>query len=104
MARADDDFYPQVFVSSMGPERGFPEERVSEARERLRATLSRLEEGLDGREYLVDGFSLADIAHAGNFGRLHELEERGVVSLTDYPNVASWVERVEARQSFKAAG
>ncbi len=104
MDRADDDFYPQVFVSGMGRKRGFPEERVSEARERLKATLSRLEEGLEGREYLVNGFSLADIAHAGNFRRLRELEASGVVPLADYPNVASWMGRIEARQSFRAAG
>jgi glutathione S-transferase len=104
MARADDDFYPQVFVSSMGRERGFSEERVSEALEKLKATLSRLEERLEAREYLADGFSLADVAHAGNFVRLHELEQNHTVSLADYPNVASWIERIEARESFEAAG
>ncbi len=104
MARADEDFYPQVFVSSMGRERGFPQERISEAKDKLKVTLSRLEDRLEGSEYLAGGFSLADVAHAGNFVRLHELEEKGVVSLVDYPNVASWMERVEARESFKAAG
>jgi len=104
MARADDDFYPQVFVSSMGRERGFSEERISETLEKLKATLSRLEGGLEGREYLADSFSLADIAHAGNFVRLHELEQNGTISLADYPNVASWMERIEARESFEAAG
>jgi glutathione S-transferase len=103
MARAD-DFYPQVFVSSMGRIRGFPEERISEAQEKLKATLSRLEGGLEGREYLADSFSLADIAHAGNFVRLRELEQDGTIPLTDYPNVASWMERIEARESFEAAG
>jgi glutathione S-transferase len=104
MARADEDFYPQVFVSSMGRERGFPQERISEAQEKLVVTLARLEDRLEGSEYLADGFSLADIAHAGNFVRLHELEENGTVSLADYPNVVSWMARIEARGSFKAAG
>ena len=104
MARADEDFYPQVFVSSMGHERGFPQERITEAKEKLKVTLSRLEDSLEGSEYLADGFSLADIAHAGNFVRLHELEENGTVSLLDYPNVASWMERIEAHESFRAAG
>jgi len=104
MARADDDFYPQVFVSSMGRTRGFPEERISEAQEKLKVTLSRLEEGLEGGEYLADGFSLANIAHAGNFVRLHELEQNGTISLADYPNVASWMKRIEAHESFEAAG
>ncbi len=104
MARADDDFYPQVFVSSMGRERGFSEERISEALEKLKATLSRLEEGLEDREYLAGGLSLADVAHAGNFVRLRELEEGGTVSLAEYPNLASWMARIEARKSFGAAG
>jgi glutathione S-transferase len=104
MVRADDDFYPQVFVSSMGRKRGFSEERISEAQEKLKATLSRLEEGLEGNEYLANSFSLADIAHAGNFVRLHELEQNGTISLADYPNVASWMERIEAHESFEAAG
>jgi glutathione S-transferase len=104
MARADEDFYPQVFVSSMGRERGFPQGRISEAQEKLVVTLARLEDRLEGSEYLADGFSLADIAHAGNFVRLHELEENGTVSLADYPNVVSWMARIEARGSFKAAG
>lgn len=62
-----------------------------------------LDEIFEGSEYLADGFSLADIAHAGNFVRLQEPEENGTVSLLDYPNAASWMEKIEARESFKAA-
>jgi glutathione S-transferase len=36
--------------------------------------------------------------------RLRELEEDGTVSLADYPNVTAWMERIEARESFRAAG
>jgi glutathione S-transferase len=72
MASADDAFYPAVFVASVGRERGFSEERVSEALGRLRTVLSGLEERLEGRDYLAGRFSLADIAHAGNLVRLRE--------------------------------
>ena len=99
--------YPAVlFVASVGRERGFPEERVSEAREKLKATLARLEERLgDGRQYLAGGgFSLADVAHAGNFVRPRQLEEEGDLALSDYPQVVAWVGRTEARNSFRAAG
>jgi glutathione S-transferase len=58
---------------------------------------------LEGRDYLADEFSLADVAHAGNFVRLRELEERGEVALEEYPNVAAWMERLEGRKSYKAA-
>lgn len=106
MLSADSNFYPAVFVASVGRERGFSEESVSEARENLKGTLAGLEERLgDGREYLAGGsFSLADVAHAGNFVRLRQLEEEGALAMRDYPNVAAWVERIEARDSFRAAG
>jgi glutathione S-transferase len=103
MAFADTDFFPAVFVASVGRERGFSEERISEALEKLRAALGRLEERLKDRDYLAAELSLADIAHAGNFVRLRELEERGGISLDEYPNVAAWMERLEDRKSYEAA-
>src|SRR5918992_3792367 len=103
MAFADTDFFPAVFVASVGRERGFPEARISEALEKLKVALGRLEERLRGRGYLAGEFSLADVAHAGNFVRLRELEERGEVSLDEYPNVAAWMGRLERRKSYEAA-
>ena len=103
MAFADTDFFPAVFVASVGRDRRFSEDRISEAFEKLEAALRKLEERLEGREYLADEFSLADVAHAGNFVRLRELEERGEASLETYPNVAAWMERLEARTSYEAA-
>jgi glutathione S-transferase len=103
MASADDHFFPAVFVVSVGRERGFSEERISEAFGKLKTALSKLEGRLDGRDYLADEFSLADIAHAGNFVRLRELERRGEISLKDYPNLRAWMERLEERESYKAA-
>jgi glutathione S-transferase len=104
LVSADDNFFPAVFVASVGRERGVSEEQISEALERLKRTLAALEERLTGREYLADGSSLADVAHAGNFIRLRELEEEGEIELSGYPNVVGWMERIEARESFKAAG
>jgi glutathione S-transferase len=103
MAFADTDFFPAVFVASVGRDRGFPEARISEAFEKLKAALQKLEERLQDRDYLAGEFSLADIAYAGNFVRLRELEERGEVSFEDYPSVAAWMERLESRDSYEAA-
>jgi glutathione S-transferase len=103
MASADTDFFPAVFIASVGRDRGFSEERISEAFEKLKTTLAALEEHLDGGEYLAGEFSLADIAYAGNFVRLRELEESGEVSLEGYPNVTAWIQRIESRESYKAA-
>jgi len=102
MASAD-DFFSVVFAASVGRERGLSEERVSEALGKLEIMLAELEERLREREYLVGGFSLADVAYAGNFVRLRELAQKGVVALTGYPNVVSWMERIEARESYKAS-
>ena len=103
MAFAGTDFFPEVFVASVGRERGYQEVRISEAFEKLETALRKLEERLEGRDYLADEFSLADIAHAGNFVRLHELEDRGEVSLQKYPGVAAWIQRLEDRDSYRAA-
>ena len=103
MAFADTDFFPAVFVASVGRERGFSEERISEAFEKLKTALGKLEERLKDRDYLANEFSLADIAHAGNFVRLRELEERGEIELSRYPNVTAWIQRIKSRESYKAA-
>jgi glutathione S-transferase len=103
MAFADTTFFPALFVASVGRERGFSEERISEALEKLKTALQILEEQLKDRDYLADEYSLADIAHAGNFVRLRELEERGEVALYRYPNVEAWMERLESRESYKTA-
>jgi glutathione S-transferase len=103
MAFADDYFFPFIFRIRMGSQRGFSEEQIQEAREKLQEALSRLERQLEGKDYLMGEYTLADIAHAGNFHRLRELAERGDVPLQKYPNVAAWMERVESRESYKAA-
>jgi len=61
MAFADTDFFPAVFVASVGREKGFSEERISEALAKLQAALGKLEERLKDRDYLADELSLADI-------------------------------------------
>jgi glutathione S-transferase len=52
---------------------------------------------------LVGEYTLADIAHAGNFHRLRELAERGEVLFGGCPNVTAWMGRVESRESYKAS-
>jgi glutathione S-transferase len=103
MAFADDYFFPFIFRAHMGLQRGFSEEQIQEAKEKLDNALSRLEHQLEGRQYLMGEYTLADIAHAGNFHRLRELAERGDIPLHKYPNVIAWMERVESRGSYKSA-
>src|SRR3712207_4787783 len=81
MAFADDYFFPFIFSIRMGSQRGFSEEQVQEAKEKLQDSRSRLERQLEGKEYLMGEYTLADISHAGNFHRLRELVESGDVLL-----------------------
>jgi glutathione S-transferase len=101
MAFADDYFFPSVYRVRMGLQRGYSEDEIQEAMEKLNVSLSHLEHQLEDREYLVGQYTLADIAHAGNFHRLRELAKGGEVPLHKYPNVMAWMERVESRESYK---
>ncbi len=103
MAYADDYFFPSVFGVRVGPQRGYSEERIREAKGKLDDALSRLEQQLEGRKYLIGEYTLADIAHAGNFHRLREMAEGGDVALHEYPNVVAWMGLVEGRESYKVS-
>jgi glutathione S-transferase len=103
MAFADDYFFPSVYRVRMGLQRGYSEDEIEEAMEKLDDSLSRLEHQLEGRQYLLGEYTLADIAHAGNFHRLRQLAKSGEVSLEKYPSVVAWMRRVESRESYKAS-
>jgi glutathione S-transferase len=102
MAFADDYFFPSVYRVRMGLQRGYSEDEIQEAKEKLYDALSRLEHQLDGK-YLVGEYTLADIAHAGNFHRLGVLAKSDEVGLEKYPRVMVWIERVESRESYEAS-
>lgn len=93
----------RFYAVRMGPQREYSEEQIREAKGKLDDALSRLERQLEGRQYLTGEYSLADIAHAGNFHRLREMAEGGDVPLHKYPNVTAWMERVEGRKSYRAS-
>jgi glutathione S-transferase len=101
MAFADDYFFPSIYRVRMGLQRGYSEDEIQEAKEKLDDALSRLEHQLEGQQYLTGEYTLADIAHAGNFQRLRVLAKSGEVPLHEYPNVMSWMDRVEGRESYK---
>jgi glutathione S-transferase len=103
MAFANEYFFPAIFGVRIDPQRGFSEDQIREANDKLKDALLRLEHRLESRQYLVGEYTLADIAHARNFHRLRELAERGDVPLGGHPNLAAWIERVEGRESYKAS-
>ena len=103
MAFADDYFFPSVYGVRMGPQRGYSDDEIQEAKEKLHDALWRLERQLEGGECLAREYTLADITHAGNFQRLRALAKSGEVPLHEYPNVVGWMERIERRESYKAS-
>src|SRR5215218_11371242 len=103
MAFADDYFFPSVYRVRMGLQRGYSEDEIQEAREKLYDALSRLERQLESGEYLVGEYTLADIAHAGNFHRLRVLAKSGEVPPHKYPKVMAWMERVGSKESYKTS-
>jgi glutathione S-transferase len=68
--------------------------------ERGKAALQRLEDGLDGQDFLVgDRLTLADIALVAYTRVAHE----GGFDLNDYPRVKAWVARVETALGIEPA-
>jgi glutathione S-transferase len=103
MAFADDYFFPSIYRVRTGVQRGYSEDEIQEATDKLDDALSRLEHQLEGKKCLVGEYTLADIAHAGNFHRLRILAKSGEVTLHKYPNVRGWIEQVASRESYKAS-
>ena len=107
LASADDDFFPAVFVAGVGRERGFSEDRISEALEKLKAALGAfgaLEERL--RRSRVPCGRVLPRRHSPRrqLVRLRELAEKCDIALADYLDVAAWMQRIKAREGYKAAG
>jgi glutathione S-transferase len=67
------------------------------ARKELERFLPVLESALEGRDWLEQEFSLADIAYAPHF----QLIAEGGFSFAPYPRVAGWLERLWARPAWQ---
>ena len=61
--------------------------------------LAVLEIGLAGKDWISGDLSVADFALASTF--MYRVQSD--ISLDDLPNVAAWIERLEARASWKEA-
>jgi glutathione S-transferase len=88
----------RVFKARFGM--GAPDEAAAEAS--LKETyrfLAVLEARLGGRDWVVKDLSLADFALATTF----VYRKPAGISLDEFPAVAAWIERVEARPSWQRA-
>jgi len=73
---------------------------VTAAKNEIAACFDRIEKELEGKEYLVGTFSLADIAFMANI----ELLDRFQVPVdAKYKNTIAWIAHLKARPSFAAS-
>jgi glutathione S-transferase len=73
------------------------QEALEEKRRGGYVALDALEHGLaDGRDFLADGFSIADIAL---YAYTHVADEGGF-DLAGYPKIEAWIERVAAQPGY----
>lgn len=77
-----------------------PDPQAAEnGRKELSRYLPVLESALAGREWLENGFSLADIAYAPHFAMLAD----GGFDFAPYPRLAGWLDRLRARPAWRRA-
>ncbi|MBL4616847.1 MAG: glutathione S-transferase N-terminal domain-containing protein [Robiginitomaculum sp.] len=82
--------------------RGYADEKIPYAIDRYTNEVNRLygvmDRRLEGREYLADEYSIADMAC---WGWVFPYERQGQ-DLADFPNLKDWFERVGEREAVKA--
>lgn len=92
------ELHKAVFIPLLTP--GSPEGARAFARQRVPARLGLLETHLDGRDHLLDRFSVADAyltTVLGNWSR------PAGISLTEWPTLAAYVGRMQERPSVARA-
>jgi GST-like protein len=72
---------------------------VTEGRDDVDRSLRAIEARLEGREYLADRFSLAEIAIAPTLSAAPMLG----IDLGRFPGVAAWMQRITGRPAWKKA-
>jgi glutathione S-transferase len=100
----DNSFIPSadfVIVQLNKPEAERDQERLKRYQLEIQRGLGRLEGLLEGQEYLVGLFSLADVAFVP---RALVLPQLGVEVDPRLRNVTAWIERLRERTSVKRLG
>ena len=98
---ADNSFIPQINVLATELSKAadqIDQERIQRYRSDLVRVLEFLDRHLEGKEYLVQEFSLADVAFVP---RLLVLEPLGVTVPESLTNVMAWIERLGQRPSVQ---
>jgi glutathione S-transferase len=90
-----------IIYETRKPEGERDNQRIENAKGQISASFDRLENELQGKEYLAGTFSLADIAFMANFDFLDRF---GIaVDAGKHRNTAAWIARLKARPSYAAS-
>ena len=100
----DSHFNPycvHIIYEMRKPEGERDAQRIDNAKAQIGACFDRIENELQGKEYLAGTFSLADIAFMANFDFL----DRFAISVdaNKYRNTVAWIARLKARPSYAAS-
>jgi len=92
----------RYIVQYLFPQNGVPDRAaIDAALPAMENAVATLERQLDGRDYLLGGFSVADLFYGPLLFYVSTLPEGGKM-IADSPRVAAYLARMQARPSFKA--
>ena len=100
-----DNYFNPPFVEIFRETRSKPEGQqdlklIERAKAEIAKCFDRLEQELEGKQYLAGSFSLADIAYMPNVAAL---ERFNIPVDPKYKNVLAWIARLQARPSYAAS-
>lgn len=96
-AHVQDTFGPTWFQLTFMPEDQRDMKMISQNQESAKNYLAVIEQTLTNNEYLVGGFSLADVAISTSIN----VHEGAKISLAAYPRVKAWLERIRSRPAWQ---
>ena len=94
-------YFVHIIQESRKPEAERDAQRIDNAKGEIINAFERTEAELQGKDYLVGAFSLADVAFMANL----ELLDRFAIPVdpVKYKNTIAWIARLKARPSFAAS-
>jgi len=78
----------------------FTEDKIADSHAKIAQAVSKIEDALDGRQWLLGDFSIADI---DTYAWLASMELLSPAAFQDAPRTRAWLARVKARPSLQRA-
>jgi glutathione S-transferase len=94
-------YFVHIIYEMRKPEGERDGQRIDNAKAEINKAFDRLEQELQGKEYLAGSFSLADVAFMSNLDLLDRFNIP--VDPGKYKNTIAWIARLKARPSFAAS-